>query len=62
MDTIEFTEEAVKDYLDKCILHWRKKKSEGNEIALYYIDAYQSIRSSIFGVVLNERYEINNKT
>lgn len=43
---VEFTEDAIKKYLDGCISFWRKsKKAE----ALIYIDSYQSVRASLFG-------------
>jgi hypothetical protein len=46
---IKFNKESVKEYLDKCIKHWRKQKQYGNEAARYYIDAYQSVRTNLFG-------------
>lgn len=50
---MDFTEEQVKEYLDKCIRFWRKKRDEENsEIAKYYIDAYQSVRISLFNELL----------
>lgn len=48
MDRITDLEE-IKQYLDKAIDSWRKKDNEKNEIAKYYIDAFQSVRISIFG-------------
>ncbi len=43
----------IKKYLDNCIIFWRNKRDkENSKIALYYIDAYQSVRSSIFGKTL----------
>ena len=51
-NTIPFTEEEVKAYLDRTIRAWRKVNAEGNEDAIFYIDAFQSIRSSIFGETL----------
>ncbi len=49
MDRITDLEE-IKQYLDKAIDSWRKKRdNEKNEIAKYYIDAFQSVRISIFG-------------
>lgn len=44
--TVPFEDEAVKQYLDKCIRYWRKQSPE---FAFYYIDAYQSIREVLFG-------------
>ena len=60
---IEFTEEAVKEYLDMCIKFWRKRRDSskesgagGNEkdefMAICYIDCFQSVRTSLFGEVL----------
>lgn len=48
--------EGIKIHLYKCIEFWRKAKklAEGNNtikikmMAVYYIDAYQSMRVSIF--------------
>lgn len=39
----------MQEYLDRCIMFWRKDK---HDYAKYYIDAFQSIRTSIFGEVL----------
>src|SRR5688572_261964 len=47
---IPMTAKQLKDYLDKSIRHWRKQA--GNQKALYYIDAFQSVRTSIFGETL----------
>ena len=61
MSTIEFTEEAIRDHLDNCIRLWRshRNKEDGSEremelkqMAPYYIDAYQSVRISLFGELL----------
>lgn len=42
--------EEIKKYLDKSIIYWRNKRDvENNQIAKYYIDAFQSVRTSIFG-------------
>lgn len=42
--------EDIKQYLDNCIVFWRNKRDkENSKIAPYYIDAFQSIRCSIFG-------------
>ena len=54
---IPFTKKAVKEYLDKCILYWRKKKKEGCVYAHYYIDAFQSVRVSLFGKTLEKKEE-----
>jgi len=53
----------IKKYLDDSIRHWRKIYNDQTipttppddferEMAEHYIDAYQSVRSSIFGEVL----------
>jgi len=54
-DVVAFTEKDVKDYLDKCIRYWRGVKKKGGpkkEMAAYYIDAFQSVRISLFGECL----------
>ena len=53
---IEFTPEAVKSYLDKCILFWMKQKDRHVDVdskSIYYIDAFQSVRVSLFGEMLD---------
>ncbi len=67
MKQIPFKEIAVKDYLDSAIKIWRQRREEsikgsvtgkvpnGEEEALIascYVDAYQSVRVSIFGELL----------
>ena len=45
--------EDIKTYLDNCIRYWRSKRDKENcEYAIYYIDCFQSVRSSIFGECL----------
>lgn len=55
-DLIPLTEPEIKAYLDKCIEHWRKNRESGEtalkEMARYYIDAFQSVRVSLFGQTL----------
>ena len=54
-ETIPFTKEAVKKYLDDCIILSRKERDSGEEKARmygYYVDAYQSVRTSLFGEIL----------
>lgn len=46
--------EAVKQYLEECIVYWRKQSMLGNPIADYYVDAYQSMRRSIYGEELEK--------
>lgn len=55
--TIPFEKDAVKEYLDKCIRFWRGERSK-DEFALYYVDAYQSMRQSLF----SERLPLEKKT
>lgn len=52
MKTIDFVEKDVKHYLDSCIRVWREKRQNGDKFAVYYIDAYQSVRVSLFGSLL----------
>lgn len=49
-ERVEFTEEAVKSYLDVAIRLWRKNKSP--VLRAHYVDAFQSVRSSLFGGIL----------
>lgn len=44
---IPFTEKDIKAYLDRSISYWYKDKE--NEFAEYYIDAFQSVRKTLFG-------------
>ncbi len=48
-NTVPFEKSEVKNYLRRCVLHWRVKDAEGDEIAKYYIDAFQSVSMSLFG-------------
>lgn len=66
MDTIEFSKEKVKEYIDSCINYWRNKKLEPAEdldearhklICACYIDAYQCMRISLFGELLPKTNE-----
>lgn len=57
MDTVPFTQEAVKAHIDGCIVYWRQKRdqaesSEDRLVAECNVDTYQSMRSSIFGEIL----------
>jgi hypothetical protein len=53
---VEFTPEAVKEHLDGAIRFWRQVKNDPNhelhDVAIYYCDAFQSLRISIFGELL----------
>ena len=44
-----YTPEMILNYLDNNIRHWRRQRVDGESIAKYYIDAYQSVRISLFG-------------
>jgi hypothetical protein len=57
--TVEFTEEAIQDYLDNAIRVWRRNRDNSRpgpdlEMAQHYIDAFQSVRTSLFGETLVE--------
>ena len=59
MDNIvPFTKEDVRNYLDHAITRWRKRvKDDGNSeedtlVAMCYVDAFQSVRVSLFGELL----------
>ena len=52
--TVAFTPEAIKEYLDVAIGRWREAKKNSHTkaaetMASCYIDAYQSVRVSLFG-------------
>ncbi len=61
-DKIPFTEWNIKTYLDNCIDFWREKKIKAVAVsdklstiqAESYIDAFQSVRTSIFGETKDE--------
>ena len=46
--SVSLTEKDIKSYLDDCIDYWREQRKKDNEIARYYIDAFQSVRISLF--------------
>lgn len=52
--TIPFNKEDVKKYLDECIKYWRKEHLNNKEMARYYIDAFQSVRVSLFNELLSD--------
>lgn len=46
--------DEIKNYLDSCIVYWRKKRDEECcGFAIYYIDAFQAVRNRIFGELLD---------
>lgn len=49
---LPFEEAYVKGYIDECIRHWRGSDEPHAE---YYVDAYQSVRASVFGETLSKR-------
>jgi len=53
-EVIPFDRGEIKAYLDRCIAFWRDKRKEGEWMATFYIDAFQSVRTSIFGELLPE--------
>ncbi len=61
MDCVEFKEKAVREYLDRAITKWREVRnsetpdSAAQSKADHYVDAFQSIRVSLFGEVLQDK-------
>jgi len=51
---VGFTREAVLEYLDAAIKLARKQRDDGNYGAIFYVDAFQSVRTSSFGELLPE--------
>ena len=43
-----YTSEMTLNFLDNNIRHWRRRRIAGDQNAKYYIDAYQSVRISLF--------------
>lgn len=60
MDTVNWSKEEIKNYLDECIIAWREirdndaKRPENlsERDCICYVDAYQSVRTSLFGSTL----------
>lgn len=57
--TVPFTEKAVTAHLDRCITEMRKKRDQANNeedelVYSCYVDAYQSMRMSLFAALLPE--------
>lgn len=55
---IKINNEELKQYLDGSIKYWRVKRKEAKDqdsllIATCYIDAFQSVRTSVFGELLS---------
>ena len=51
------TREEIQNYLDACIEYWRGEVAKNIDHAEYYVDAYQSVRISIFDSTLPEEEE-----
>ncbi len=53
--TVEFTQGAVQEYLDTRIFHWRDVRANAEihsalwTTAIMYLDAYQAMRTALFG-------------
>lgn len=61
--TVKFDPIDIKNYLDGLIHYWRKERDKGTTPPLVcrcYIDAYQSVRVSIFGKLLPK--EVKNES
>jgi len=55
LKVIPFNKTDIKAYLDRCIRHWRKRRDEGDFVqAPCYIDAFQSVRTTLFDETLPE--------
>ncbi len=55
--TVPFDEVSIMGYLDSAIKDWRVKRdgtdnSDAKTLATHYVDAYQSVRVSLFGELL----------
>lgn len=59
-EVVEFTKEAVKAFLDKAIRFSRKQRDRGVIAAVYYVDAFQSVRASLFDELLGDEEEGTN--
>jgi hypothetical protein len=53
--SVALTEKEIKAYIDSCIEYWRDQRRNGDDKAVYYIDAYQSMRISLFDKLLGEK-------
>ena len=56
-EVVEFTKEAVKAYLDAAIRYWRKQEDEDLLGKQFYVDAFQSVRVSLFDELLGDEEE-----
>ena len=58
--------EDIKEYLDKSIMNWRRSKENADNqedmlVCGCYVDAYQSVRVSLFGELLPYSYSKGDK-
>lgn len=53
--TVDFSEEGIREFLDRTIRHWRKVAP--TEMQKHYVDAFQSVRVSLFGETLPKEGE-----
>lgn len=62
---VPFEQDAVKAYLDDAIVNWRKTRDDEDSSvsairqANHYIDAFQSVRVSLFGELLGGKDDTN---
>ena len=54
---LKFRNKPIRHYLDSCIKYWRSERDKAEtpgdrSRAVYYVDAFQSVRTSIFGETL----------
>ncbi len=62
-ETVPFEPEAVKAYLDECIRLWRARVGNPDwPYAPCYVDAFQSVRTSLFGELLPSDEEKGRET
>jgi Lar family restriction alleviation protein len=57
---LKMNEEEILRYLDSMINEWRNRRGDKagqSHQAQYYIDAFQSVRLSLFGAILSEKEE-----
>lgn len=56
LETVPFEKKHVLDYLDRAIRKWRERRDGDHHayklVAMYYVDAFQSVRKSLFGELL----------
>lgn len=57
---MNMSEEEIKEYLDESIRYWRNERDRGgamSDMSPFYIDAFQSVRISLFGKALPVEYK-----